>query len=143
MDEWTRASVKISNQLFYGYRIALVLEKSSASETSSSSSSSSSSSWPSEDSDTTYSDAYSQAPQPTASIDGIQVFERDLDCSSSMDDAVCDSEDLVHNINVEKNGAKDLRDSKFCQKYTTPCESHKCLKGGICLNKEDSLPTHY
>ena len=117
-DEWTKASVKIGNQLFNNYRIAFVLEKAA-----------------NDDSDI----------QPRASLDGIQFFERDLDCASSMDDAVCDADDLVHNINIEKNrnslNLSSSWDSKFCQKYTTPCDSNRCLNGGICLNKEDSVPT--
>jgi hypothetical protein len=112
-DDWTKATVKIGNQLFHSFRIAFVLEKAEL------------------DSEI----------QPKASIDSIQLFERDLDCSSSMDDAVCDADDLIHNINIEKN--KNILgsnwDSKFCQKYAAPCEANKCLNGGICLNKEDSI----
>jgi hypothetical protein len=116
-NEWTTARVKIGNQLFHKYRIAFVLEKFENTD-----------------------DMQESSTEPQCSIDSIQLFDRDLDCASSMDASVCDADDIIRNINIEKYFEFDnimKVDNKFCQKYATPCDSSKCLNGGICLNKDE------
>ena len=120
-EEWTTVRFKIGNQLFHNYRLVFVLERAQGLLQA------------------------SEAVEilPTAMLDNIQLFERDLDCASSMDNAVCDVDDLLHNINIEKksNQHGSVVESKFCQKYLTPCDQNKCLNGATCLNKEEAANT--
>jgi hypothetical protein len=117
-EEWSTVRFKIGNQLFHNYRLVFVLERDGA---------------------------LAEAAEilPTAMLDNVQLFERDLDCASSMDDAVCDVDDLLHNINIEKKSSErgPVGESKFCQRYLTPCDQNKCLNGATCLNREEAAHT--
>ncbi|CAF0901320.1 unnamed protein product, partial [Brachionus calyciflorus] len=62
--------------------------------------------------------------QAEASLDNIELFEQDYDCSLHVD-STC---------TTQVSEARMIKNSQ-CQKYVTPCEFNKCKNDAICINK--------
>jgi hypothetical protein len=109
-DNWSTIRIKIGNQLFHNYRIIFILEKSENSN---------------------------GIVQPTASLDNIQLFEQDIDCSSIMDGS-CDYIEFVNNVpSLRMTEERFDFDKKTCQRYLTPCDGNECSNGALCLNRDE------
>jgi len=119
-DKWHTIRIKIGNQLIGSYRLIFQLERL----------------------------ADSSSVPPATAIDNIQLFEQDLECSSSFnynenensfdeedDQDMISSFDSTDNIFIAGNSSIDMLNNKFCQKYQSPCDLNGlCMNNAICLN---------
>jgi hypothetical protein len=116
-NDWKEIRLKLGNKILDNYRILFELDRSSYNLTSN--------------------------DQATASIDNIVFLKHDLKCTFTLNN-VCineENEEIFEKSNSKNNHTSLLLDAsrtetKFCQKYSTPCEMNKCQNGAVCLNRE-------
>ena len=136
MDEtkWRTAVIRIASQLFHNYRVVFLLEKQRR-----------------DDNDSDNTTTQSRWTMPVAArLDNIQLFEQEVECSSSSttstsDEKPCDFFELANqdedDDNKNNNNDLDADDAdvpkRTCQRYATPCEANKCANNAVCINRED------